>query len=130
MNVKKAISILVIAVLIIFTACENQGDKGMAKTEKVEGLFVFIKSEPTAAYNTIGTIKSKDVFERASEVGVGKEKTGTVLKNILKSALEEIPFDKKLLLMASEAKDEYPNSQGIIFDSNLNSCSVIQFVDE
>ncbi|MCH8903561.1 MAG: hypothetical protein IIA45_06580 [Bacteroidetes bacterium] len=130
MDVKKVTSILVIAVFTIFIACENQGDKGIAKTQKIEGLYVFIKSEPTAPYNTIGTIKSKDVFERAIEVGVGEEKAGTVLKNIIKSALEEIPFEKKLSLMASEAKDKYPNAEGIIFTSNLNNCSVIRFVDE
>ena len=130
----KLLNYSLFAVLLIWLGCEpitentpKLIDKSTAKVQRIGGLYVFIKSEPETPYKVIDNVIGKDVFERAADVGVGKEKPGKVLKNIIKSATEELSFSKKVSLMAAEAARKHRDAHAIVFRNNLSNCEVIKF---
>jgi len=79
-----------VAVLTSSFIRSGEQDPSAAKVDQVEGIYVFMLSKPTAAYETLGSIEKKGI------VASGKP-------------------SEMLQLMVKKAKKEYPTTQGIIF---------------
>jgi hypothetical protein len=125
---------------MIFTSCNEcpkcldcSEDNNYIKKEKsisssenlVNGLYIFIRSEPVLEYEVLGTIK-KDFLDQFSDNSSGK-KFGNVIKGIVYTATDNIDFQKLISHMAELSKETYKDSEGIIFNDNLSSCEVIKF---
>lgn len=136
----KRIFILLFGYVVIFSSCNEcpkcpdcsedinyvKKEKSLSKSiDKVNGLFIFIKSEPVFEYKVLGTVKN-DFFDQVSDNTDGK-KFGNVIKGILNTATDNVDFQKLLTHMADLSKQTYMDAEGLIFNDNLSSCEVIKF---
>lgn len=99
---KKTILILIVgAILVSFKLAI---DKTAATVTQEQGVSVFILSKPTQAYDYLGTVKVKLTMS-----GAPSELFNKALKNL---------------------KKDYPNADGIIFNSiDLDKADAIKFKD-
>lgn len=86
---KKVFLVLMAAVTILLTAFTVSSDKGTAKVEQVEGMYIFMLSKPTAEYEYLGTVKKSLAW-----TGKPEEMLNSIVKKV---------------------KKEYPKADGIIF---------------
>ncbi|MFA5670493.1 MAG: hypothetical protein WC967_14735 [Balneolaceae bacterium] len=88
-------TILVAAFLSCFaiTAFSQTEDKALAKADKIQGVYVYVKCTPVAEYEHLGTVKGSAIGNHEMDVMTEK-------------------FIKK-------AKEQYPDADGIIFDGAI-----------
>lgn len=97
-----------------------------ATAETVDGVYVFLKSNPSPnSYVPLGQVASNPL-ERTIQSTSGK-KGGAVVINVLQSILAEISFQNRIVAIVRLAKEEYPNVDGVKFNSDLTSCEAIKF---
>ena len=62
-----------------------------------------------------------------NSIGIGKEKAGKVLENLLNLGQQNINFHAQLLTITEKVKEQYPDAQGVIFSNRIKKCEVIKF---
>lgn len=99
-----------------------------AKVSKINGLYVFIESEPICSdcYDVIGEMKGESVVDMANSVGIGKEKWTKVVNNIFNKSREKLTLSEQLREMTELVKEKYSNANGIIMRGKFNRCEVIK----
>lgn len=100
-----------------------------AKVNKINGLYIYIEASPKdkESYKVIGNVEGDNIIEMTNSLGIGKEKVGKVLENILNLAKDNINFHEQLSTITEKVKEHYPNAQGIIFSNKIKKCEVISF---
>ncbi len=102
---------------------------GDAQVDQVNGLYVFLESKPVRStpYKVIDSFEDENLLEVASSVGIGKEKFGKVLENILTKGSQKLNFENQIDKITQAVKDKYPDAQAVIFSVKLKRCEVITF---
>ena len=95
------------------------------KAQQLDGIYLFIRSQPVERYVSLGTVTDNSVV-RAAKSGTGK-KGLDIFKSIGKSLINDISFENRLKSIIGEAKRSKENVQGLIFSDNLNKCEAIRF---
>lgn len=62
-----------------------------------------------------------------NEATKGKKKFGQILEGIAGTAAKNADFNSVLNRMIEISKENYPNAEGLVFDSNMSNASVITF---
>jgi hypothetical protein len=99
-------NILILVALFLMASTYTESQKpNMALVEKVNGLYVFVKSEPVMKFEKLGTVKVA-FFS-------GSNKAGYLLEHL-----------------TSRAKENYSNCNAIIFtDKDLMEATVIKIIE-
>ncbi len=116
---------LLILITFLSTGCgKNNEDinnlSGKANVKKIEGLYIFIESEPISPYDQIAEFKN-GIFDKllsASQKSVS-EATSDILCSFV--------FDKNLKNIATEIKSKYPEANGVIFNDDMTDCKIIKY---
>lgn len=91
--------------LLLVTSFTTISDKGSAKAEQQQGLYIFMFSKPTTEYEYLGSVKK------------GMALTGQP--------------EEMLNSMIKKVKKEYPKAEGIVFTSvAMDKADAIQFKDK
>ncbi|PCI19423.1 hypothetical protein COB64_03770 [Candidatus Wolfebacteria bacterium] len=98
-----------------------------ANVYPVQGIYVFIYSEPQVPYTSLGYV-DKRVVEEILLNTKGK-KGGDILKEFGKAIINNIDLGAKLQEIISVAINEKPGVQGLIFRENLQTCEAITFAN-
>lgn len=99
---------------------------GAAKTETVEGVYVFLKSHPEPdSYIPLGQVASNPL-ERTIQAANGR-KGGDAFLNVMQSLFAEASMANRLNAIVRLAKEQHPDVEGVIFNSDLTSCEAIKF---
>lgn len=109
-------------------SCEMPAEKNEATVSQINGLHVFIYSQPQSAFRQLGIING-DYFGQMKEATDSEKKFGRKLLDALTTTAENIDFKSKLEMMVKLAKDEYQDADGVIFESEMNQAKVIQFTN-
>ncbi len=111
-------------VLLLLSGCLNNSssDRGLneAKVKQIQGIYIFIESEPFNPYDKLGDFKIS-VYDKL--LSLSEKSVSEVTKEIVSSFL----FDKNLQMSVAEIKLNYPDANGIIFNGDMSSCAVIKF---
>jgi len=112
---KKSISILIMAIMPLFSVLAQQPD--IAKVNKILGLYVFTDSEPVCEYKILGEVKNymswtgqhSEIVNRLARAG--KNKYGADIGTIIYISedcgkFSEKPQKKKTKLIEIEVEDE------------------------
>jgi hypothetical protein len=91
-----------------------------ATVKQLQGLFIFIESEPLKPYDKIADLKISMVDKLIS---LSEKSVPEVTKEILSSFI----FDKNLQNVINEIKSKFPEANGVIFNDDMSSCSIIIF---
>lgn len=97
--------------------------KDMAEVDKINGMYVFIKSEPLMEYDYLGTYESKWFLE----VGKLAKLKGKKLTEILDEVTDNLDFNDKLEKTIDEVKQKHPRADAVIFSEGMSSCKIIKF---
>lgn len=98
----KKITLILAIALITLSAFKTMADYSQAKVNQIQGINVFIASQPTQQYEYLGTITNNWNYG-----------------------------DKLANKIIAEAKAKYPAANGIIFSNlNLNQADVVKFKNE
>lgn len=101
-----ALTLISLATILLSLRPFIPGDKlnqDSAKADRVEGLYIFIHSQPVAEYTVLGTVKKTGL--------VWTGKPSEIFKIILR-----------------RAQNDYPGTEGLIFDDiNLDKATCIKF---
>jgi len=97
-----------------------------ASVEKINGLYVFIESSPIVKYETIQKFKGDNLADIYNKLGIGKQKAGQVILNIINTANENLNFSEVLNTMVNNVHDKYPDATGVIFRNRMKECEVIK----
>ena len=97
--------------------------KDMAEVDKVNGLYVFIKSEPLKEYDYLGTYTTRWF----TEVEKFANLKGKSILEIVDEVTESIDFNEKIEKTLDEVKKEYPKADAVIFDTKMSTCKIIRF---
>ncbi|MBN1184750.1 MAG: hypothetical protein JXB49_20860 [Bacteroidales bacterium] len=97
--------------------------KDMAEVDRVNGLYVFIKSEPLKEYDYLGTYTTKWFMEVEKFTNL----KGKNLLEIMDEVTETIDFNEKIEKTVDEVKKEYPKADAVVFDTKMSSCKIIRF---
>ncbi|MBI3502913.1 MAG: hypothetical protein HY063_14070 [Bacteroidetes bacterium] len=94
------------------------------------GLLVFISAEPVNKnYDLLEEVKMNDMFEiaEAGKDESGKGKFWRKLWDIGTNAYQNISFLERINKFCMEARNQYPNADALIFNTNYKSASVVKF---
>lgn len=122
---------LIIILFIFCFSCEQKSElpklqKREAGVDKVQGLYIFILSEPKLDYEPLGEIRN-NIGEQLGDATDGKKKFGDIVEGIFSTAANNADFQKLLNHMATRARETYPNADGILFKFNMSQGTVIKF---
>jgi len=109
--------------MILLLACSsknNADDKAIGKVETMNGIYIFIKSKPTASYDFLGSIELK-WYEKLSKL------SDQNLTSAIKNITGIVSFSDNLENTLLEIKQKYPSADGVIFDDDMNRCEVVKF---
>lgn len=99
MKLNKKLAAIIAGSAIVTTTAFTMVSEPLAKPRQVDGLYVFVMSEPSGEYYKLG------------QVGSG---TNTALTKMLQTVIKN-------------AKTQYPDATGVIFDETKNIGYAIQF---
>ena len=93
------------------------------------GMLVFIGASPTNNnYKVLDEVKMDDIFEIAdSTKAQGKGKFWKKLLTTGIQATQNISFAQRINKFVTEARNEYPKADGIIFSQDFRMASIIKF---
>lgn len=128
-----------VLLILLVSSCENQLDcnaclscdgviqrtSSTANSHQENGLYVFIYSDPSREYTTLGTLEN-DWMEQISKSG-RKRKIGEFLKSAVNTIGQHASIDVIIEKMTTQAKRAYPNADGIIFTHKLMNAKVVKF---
>lgn len=99
-----------------------------ARVQRYNGLHIFLHSEPLnkESYEVLQAIEANNAVDVISNAGIGKEKAGKVFKNLFTGG-KSLGFKEKLHNMTEQAKQLYPDADGIIFSNDMVRGQVIKF---
>lgn len=108
-------------------SCKNLTQKttSTANSHQENGLYVFIYSDPSQEYTTLGTLEN-DWVEQISKSG-RKRKIGEFLKSTMNAIGQNMSIDEIVGKMTAQAKNKYPEADGIIFTHKLMNAKVVKF---
>lgn len=101
---KKSI-LLLVAIVIIFSAFKTLNKNNIAEVEQIQGFYVFVDSKPVAEYEYLGTVKNSVSFSSGQYQSVRD-------------------------ILIKKARKEYPLGTGIIFhfhNGGTDKADVIKF---
>lgn len=100
-----------------------------AIVNKINDLYVYVEAAPKDkdSYNVVGSVEGDNIIEMVNSIGIGKEKAGQVLENLLNLTKQNINFHEQLLTITEKVKEQYPDAQGVIFSNRIKKCEVIVF---
>lgn len=102
-----------------------------AKALEVEGVLIFIKSEPKAKKIVLGTLTEDNAIEIINKIDGAASGGKNGLEKIfggLTEAWKNVNMQERIRKFISAAKSEYPEVQGLVFSgSNLKEAAVIKF---
>lgn len=105
------------------TNASSSINKGSATAERINGIYVFLKSYPAMDYDNIGSYEIT-WFEQANKfLHLKGEKIGEVLSDFTQTA----NYNKKIEMMIDSVKTKFPDTEGIIFRQNMLTCDAIKF---
>ena len=107
-------------------SCQPTIQKQEANVNKIQGLYVFIYSQPQTEYTVINQINN-NLMDQFSEATRGKKKFKDVLQGIVETGSRNIAFQKLLYQMVTRTKQQYPSAEALIFDHNMSNARVIKF---
>ncbi len=106
---------------------ENKLTNDYATVQKINNLHVFIEAEPVSEYTTLKTFKGDSLESVWNSFGIGKDKFGKVLLNILDAGQHNLILSQKLERMTEAVNNQYSDADGVIFSDKMNECAVIKF---
>ena len=94
--------VITTCILALFFAFKSSSDKSAATVEQKEGVYIFLFSKPTSAYDYLGSVKKSIAWS-----GKPEEMLNSMLKKI---------------------KKEYPQANGMIFTNmDMDKADAIKF---
>jgi hypothetical protein len=98
-----------------------------ATVSSVQGLPVFINSEPVKKYSALGIPITLDAINGMINAENGKKKVLDQVITAVGQMRQDLDFNEKLEKMVSKARGEHPDADAIIFRDKMNSCQAIKF---
>ena len=98
-----------------------------ARVNFVQGLPVFINSEPEKKYSALGNAITLDAINAMVDAENGKKKVVDQVVTAFGQVRQDLDFNQKLEKMVSKARSEHPDADAIIFRDKMNSCQAIKF---
>ena len=98
----------------------------LANVEKISGVYIFIKSEPTCAFEVLGSVKN-DIADQVKDNTTGKKGVGKLIKGVFDVTKNNVDFTELLTNMVALAKKKYSNVNAVIFKDNLSNCEAVKF---
>lgn len=98
-----------------------------AQVSQIQNIYVFLESRPANKYTSLGTFQGDNAIEMLQSIGIGKEKFGNVLLNMLNTGNQNLNLYEVINKMVEGTKEKYPEASGIIFSDRLKKCEVIKF---
>jgi len=100
-----------------------------AQVSKIQGLHVFILSEPKHDYEILGDV-TNNFGEQLGEATEGKKKFKDIMEGVFSTAANNADFQKLLKHMSTQAREQYKDADGILFKFNLSQGTAIKFKEE
>ncbi len=116
--------LLYILVLSLLCSCEQTPSQNAANVSQINGLYVFIESQPQSNYDFLGEV-ANDFGDQMKEATDKNKKFGERLLGALSTTVENLDFGSKLEMMIEKAKKEYPTANGIIIEGKMNKIKAI-----
>lgn len=119
--------ILPLLAVILFTACDMSQpvDKQAARANKLNGLLIFVHSEPMAEYQVISRLEHDAITETLQQ---GKDKKfGQALGDMLNKTVENMNLREQLYKMTELAKKQAPQAEGLIINDKVFEAQIIRF---
>lgn len=104
-----------------FISCSNNSKIECNSTvDSMNGIYIFIKSKPSSNYKYLGTIDLNwyDHLTRSGQMDI---------HSTIKSLSSIVSFNDKLESALKQAKEKFPDAQGVIFDDDMSKCEVVLF---
>ncbi|UII31697.1 hypothetical protein LVD17_25745 [Fulvivirga ulvae] len=118
---------LILSIFILgLISCETIDKNQAIAVKQVNGLYVYILSEPKMQVEPLGEVHN-NVIDQLSEATSGKTKLTHILTGITATAGKNIDFQQVLKQMTMLAKEQHPDAEALIFDSNLRHARVVKF---
>ena len=107
---------------MLFGACKGP-EIDDAKVYQVNGISVFILSQPKSEFKVLGTVDSdfKEQWNNATD----KKTTLEKIAGALTVTSDNMTMKNKIDIMVNKVKDDYSNANGIVFDSELNTAKAV-----
>lgn len=96
----------------------------MARANRVNGLVVFLESEPITPYRVLGSVDLAALKGMPQTEG---RRVGEVLRDLGNNVVDNLTYSTKLDKLASQARATFPQAQAILIRGKLNQCTVITF---
>ncbi|SMD35032.1 hypothetical protein SAMN04488029_2302 [Reichenbachiella faecimaris] len=111
-------------------SCEESivSDKNDAYVRQIDGIYVYIYSKPKKDHQVLGSVVNP-LAEQLNEATKGKKKFGDIVSGILSTGAKNADFQKLLYSMVAQAKKDYREAEGIIFDKKLSEGLAIKFTE-
>lgn len=103
-----------------FSDIPNEDKFARSHVKQVAGVYVFIMSEPTEAYDKLGDVRFGwyDKFLSLSSKSISQ---------VSADVLASLSFDKNLNNSINEVKLKFPNVEGVIFNDDATTCTAFKF---
>ncbi|MBS1634916.1 MAG: hypothetical protein JST26_03270 [Bacteroidetes bacterium] len=103
-----------------------------ASVKSIDGVYIFIESDPQAGYESLGKISQDNMLETAGSLSdIAQDKDKNVVEKILDGAnelRENLSFDKRLHAYVKTAKEKDNSVQGLLFShAGLEEAEMIRF---
>ncbi|GAA0192819.1 hypothetical protein GCM10009122_55640 [Fulvivirga kasyanovii] len=119
-------TLIIFALVLGLISCETVDKNQAIAVKQVNGLYVYILSEPRMQVEPLGEVHN-DVIAQLNEATSGKSKFTQILKGITTTAGKNVDFQQVLQHMTALAREQYPDAEALIFDSNLRHARVVKF---
>lgn len=120
---------LIVALVISLFSCEPVVKTTDATVDRVQGLPVFILSEPKTEFEVLGIVNN-NMAEQFGDNTKGKKKFGDIVEGIFSTASDNANFQKLLNNMATMTKEQHPEADAILFEYNLSQGTAIKFKEK
>jgi uncharacterized lipoprotein YajG len=123
--IKRVNLVLAAISFFIIAGCDTKENSNadrysQAKVKAIEGVYVFINSEPTTSYEKLGDVKI-GLYDKI--LNLRNKSVSQVSADIITS----LSFDRNLNNAIDDVKSKFPQANAVIFNDDMSGCSVIKF---
>lgn len=119
-------TLILLTLILGLISCETVDKNQAIAVKQINGLYVYILSEPRMQVEPLGEVHN-DVIAQINDATSGKTKLTHILKGITTTAGKNVDFQQVLIHMTGLARQQYPDAEALIFDSNLRHARVVKF---
>ncbi|MBL6449175.1 hypothetical protein JMN32_22880 [Fulvivirga sp. 29W222] len=108
--------------LVGLASCETIDKSQAIAVKQVNGLYIYVLSEPRMQVEPLGEVHNDQLYEATSE----NNKLAHIIKGTTATE-KNVDFQHVLRNMTVLAKEQHPDAEALIFDNNLRHARVVKF---